>query len=266
MQAFIESSTGDRAVGSEFYRHIFEILEWGRRIWSDISKTDRGVVFELSFVRGVKRLYLTALHERLAVDKDAVCDFTKEDLAEQARQLVLETDAHPPVPLEADGYGFLLSFWMYPKGEALSILGWHHMQTAQQAEEADDKLHHFTESASCYIQAAEMFPEDDEYHPYYLKFALEAYWGGGVASRRECLALCNRIRLSIPKMAVFWQTSQIAKIRDEHLAVALEWERKQQGLLEGTVTLDGVIYIDCIKASVKCRNLAGEPNKKNITR
>ncbi|EDR15295.1 uncharacterized protein LACBIDRAFT_301385 [Laccaria bicolor S238N-H82] len=63
VRAFIESSTGDRAVGSEFYRHIFEILEWGRRIWSDISKTDRGVVFELSFVRGVKRLYLTALHE-----------------------------------------------------------------------------------------------------------------------------------------------------------------------------------------------------------
>ncbi|KIK02047.1 hypothetical protein K443DRAFT_6459 [Laccaria amethystina LaAM-08-1] len=212
VRAFVESSTGNRAVGSEFYRHILEILEWGRRIWSDISKEDRGVVFELSFVRGVKRLYLTALHERLAVDKDAVCDFTKEDLAELARQLVFETDAHPPIRSEADGYGFLLSFWMYPKGEALSILGWYHMQRAQQAEQADDKLYHFAESVSYYIQAAEMFPEDDEYHPYFLKFALEAYWGGGVASRRECLALCKRIRLSIPKMAVFWQTSQIAKI------------------------------------------------------
>ena len=116
------------------------------------------------------------------------------------------------------------------------------MQTAQQAGEADNKLHHFAESASYYIQAAEMFPEDDEYHPYFLKFALEAYWGGGVASRRECLVLCKRIRLSIPKMAVFWRTSQIAKIRDEHLAVALEWERKQQqALLEGTATLDSVI-------------------------
>ena len=63
MRAFIESSTGNRAVGSESYRHILEILEWGRRIWSDISKEDRGVVFELGFVRGVKRLYLIALHE-----------------------------------------------------------------------------------------------------------------------------------------------------------------------------------------------------------
>ena len=63
VRAFIESSTGNRAVGSEFYRHILEILEWGRRFWSDISKGDRGVVFELSFVRGVKRLYLIALHE-----------------------------------------------------------------------------------------------------------------------------------------------------------------------------------------------------------
>ena len=63
MQAFVESLNGNRAVGSEFYRHILEILEWGRRIWSDVSKEDRGVIFELSFVRGVKRLYLTALHE-----------------------------------------------------------------------------------------------------------------------------------------------------------------------------------------------------------
>lgn len=64
--------------------------------------------------------------QRLAVDKDAVCDFTKEELAELARQLVLETDAHPPAPLEADGYGFLLSFWMYPKGEALSFVLLHY--------------------------------------------------------------------------------------------------------------------------------------------
>jgi len=63
VQAFVESLNGNRAVGSEFYRHILEILEWGRRIWSDVSKEDRGVIFELSFVRGVKRLYLTALHE-----------------------------------------------------------------------------------------------------------------------------------------------------------------------------------------------------------
>lgn len=42
-----------------------------------------------------------------------------------------------------------------------SILGWYHMEAAFRSDEDGDRYHHFTESASYYIQAAEMYPEDD---------------------------------------------------------------------------------------------------------
>jgi len=124
-----------------------------------------------------------------------------------------------------------------------SILGWYHMEAAFRSDEDGDKYHHFTESASYYIQAAEMYPEDDEYHPYYLKIALEAYWLRG-APLRDSLALCKRIRIAIPKMLVFWEVSQMAEGRDESLKEALDWEVEQQrALVEDTKTLDSVVKV-----------------------
>ncbi|KIK02046.1 hypothetical protein K443DRAFT_6458 [Laccaria amethystina LaAM-08-1] len=242
MRAFMEKSAGNHIVGSDFYRHALDVLEWGRQTWPNVPKAERGVIFELSFVRTVKKLCLGAMHQRLC-HRDADCVFTKEDLAELARELVFETDANPPVPgdpLDAGGY---LSFWHHPKGEAFSILGWYHMEAAFRSDEDGDKYHHFTESASYYIQAAEMYPEDDEYYPYYLKIALEAYWLRG-APLRDSLALCKRIRIAIPKMLVFWEVSQMAEERDKSLKEALDWEVEQQrALVEDTKTLDSVVKI-----------------------
>ena len=42
----------------EFYRNAVEVLEWGARVWKDVPKSDRGAIFEPSFIRGVKRLHL----------------------------------------------------------------------------------------------------------------------------------------------------------------------------------------------------------------
>ena len=42
----------------EYYRNAVEVLEWGARIWKDLPKSDRGAIFEPSFIRGVKRLHL----------------------------------------------------------------------------------------------------------------------------------------------------------------------------------------------------------------
>lgn len=48
--------------------------------------------------------------------------FTKDDLAELARELTFETDANPPIPGEPLDSGGYLSFWHYPKGEAFSCV------------------------------------------------------------------------------------------------------------------------------------------------
>lgn len=38
-----------------------EILQWGRELWEDIPKDDRGAIFELTFLRGLRSLRLEYL-------------------------------------------------------------------------------------------------------------------------------------------------------------------------------------------------------------
>ena len=47
---------------------------------------------------------------------------TRDELVEFARDIVAETEANPPsLPTDLD-FGTVASFWMYPKGEALSCV------------------------------------------------------------------------------------------------------------------------------------------------
>ena len=45
----------------EFYRNALEILEWGSDLWKDVPNRDRGMIFDGTFIRAVKRLYLKSL-------------------------------------------------------------------------------------------------------------------------------------------------------------------------------------------------------------
>lgn len=54
---------GRHVAGVEFFTRAIDILEWGRRVWKDVPKDDRGAIFEVTFVRGVKRLYMSAMHQ-----------------------------------------------------------------------------------------------------------------------------------------------------------------------------------------------------------
>lgn len=40
-----------------------EVLRWGRKEWKDVSPVDRGVIFELTFVNGVRSLLVQAMQE-----------------------------------------------------------------------------------------------------------------------------------------------------------------------------------------------------------
>jgi hypothetical protein len=63
MRAFFSVSTKQYVPAIEYYSRAVEILEWGRHIWKDVSLNDRGPIFELTFIRAIKRLYMTALME-----------------------------------------------------------------------------------------------------------------------------------------------------------------------------------------------------------
>ena len=47
----------------ETYTSIIELLEWGRREWPNVPKEDRGVVFEKTFIRAIKKVRLENLHQ-----------------------------------------------------------------------------------------------------------------------------------------------------------------------------------------------------------
>lgn len=63
MSGFMANATGRYLAAFEFFSRAVDVLEWGCRIWNDVSVEHRGVVFELSFIRGVRRLQLSCMHE-----------------------------------------------------------------------------------------------------------------------------------------------------------------------------------------------------------
>ena len=45
----------------EYYNRVVEVLEWGRRVWKNETTEDRGIIFQDTFLRGVKCLRLDTL-------------------------------------------------------------------------------------------------------------------------------------------------------------------------------------------------------------
>jgi hypothetical protein len=64
MRGFIEGGMrGNHVVGEEFYRRTLDVIEWGRSVWKDVPRSDRGTIFDETFCRGVRAMHLEALME-----------------------------------------------------------------------------------------------------------------------------------------------------------------------------------------------------------
>ena len=62
MHGFIQSNLKLNSA-HQFLRHALEILDWGARVWNNVPRGDRGAIFDETFIRGVRRLYLILLME-----------------------------------------------------------------------------------------------------------------------------------------------------------------------------------------------------------
>ena len=49
--------------GVEYLKRALDLLQWGRTVWKDVPKSDRGVIFEDTFVVGVRSMYLKEFME-----------------------------------------------------------------------------------------------------------------------------------------------------------------------------------------------------------
>jgi hypothetical protein len=63
MGGYINASGCKFAIGLEYSTRVIDVLDWGRRIWSSVPVDDRGVIFELSFIRGVKQQRLMFMQQ-----------------------------------------------------------------------------------------------------------------------------------------------------------------------------------------------------------
>lgn len=61
MRGFIEGTVRRNHVAEvEFFGQAIEILKWGRSIWKNVPKSQRGAIFEETFLFGARSLYLEA--------------------------------------------------------------------------------------------------------------------------------------------------------------------------------------------------------------
>jgi hypothetical protein len=54
---------GKYHVEVEFLSRALEVLEWGRTAWKKVPVKDRGVIFEDTFIQGLRAMHLNALRE-----------------------------------------------------------------------------------------------------------------------------------------------------------------------------------------------------------
>ncbi|OBZ79655.1 Small glutamine-rich tetratricopeptide repeat-containing protein beta [Grifola frondosa] len=248
MRAFLESGLrSNHQLSSELYGRVVEILEWGRRAWKDVSRDDRGVVFEDSFLRGVRSMRLEVQMMGYAQDPGPNSKFPLADLLEDAQDMIREMEtATDDQPTDCDP-GFLMSFWLYPKGRAAAMIGFYHAQMASQCikdgEEDEVIRDHFVKAAASYVDAATTYPPDDENHVWFLHCALQAMYSCG-APVTVFLSTVKRLRLAIPDMNKIWEFSVNSPMHLHENAIQRDLELEkviQEKLEKGEYTLDSII-------------------------
>ncbi|KAF8215758.1 hypothetical protein K438DRAFT_1704631 [Mycena galopus ATCC 62051] len=240
MQGFISGSTGSHRVATEYFRSALDVIEWGRETWKDVSRSLRGDIFDLIFMRSVNRLFVSSVMDWVEAN-DAECDYTPQNVAKFAQDMIKELSLNTPEKIHEDQYhpnhpGHYAAAWTYPHADALGILGWFHLRLANTAKTAEDKTIHLAAAARNYMQSADTYPSDDEFSVFFKSLALDALLHQGTPLR-QTLPICKDIRNAIPAVMKIWEFSAMSKRRDVALQEVVDWEGKsQRGLFQGTLT------------------------------
>jgi len=107
------------------------VVNSGRTIWKDVSREDRGPIFDLAFVRGVKRMYMLSLFEAFSSGGKLNSSYKFEEVLQLAHEIIEEVKANPPEPDNTYHRGFIISFWDNAIGDAYSMLGHHHLESGK---------------------------------------------------------------------------------------------------------------------------------------
>ncbi|VDB94316.1 unnamed protein product [Peniophora sp. CBMAI 1063] len=200
--------TGDYSAGVDMYQKALDILEWGRQEWADVPKEERGVIFEDTFIRGVRSLHLDAYMKAWNPDQPSP-KITLEGVLELSTAQIEETRAHPVA--EGATPGFRLAFGDYIEGNALSAQAfyWTKVVTENKPKTSEEraKAHaNLIKASKLYSQAADKYPKDDEDHCIHKKYALDRLFLAG-APLSITMPLLKSILRDLPLCQAIWRWS-----------------------------------------------------------
>lgn len=211
LRAFMEGSIrGLHSLELEFLNTVLDILEWGRKVFRDVPREERGTVFDLTFVRGVRNMHLHALMETFAKNPTGNEQYL-EELLKRSNDLIREVDENPPSEsLRTTNPGFKLSYYDYCKGHALAMKGFYYNKMGNCQAESKDAIQSYSAAGHAYLAAAECFPLDDECYSWFIHCAIQAMWGCGTPVRVQLEAM-EKLRKSLPEVKKIWSCSQMSK-------------------------------------------------------
>ncbi|KAF7337581.1 Small glutamine-rich tetratricopeptide repeat-containing protein beta [Mycena sanguinolenta] len=163
----LAGSNGRHGVATEHFRNTVDLIEWGRDTWKDVSRSLRGDIFDLLFLRSVRRLFVASVMDWVEAN-DPGCDYTPQNVAKFAQDMIKELSQNTPEKTNEDQYhpnhpGHYAAAWTYTHADALGVLGWFHLRLSKTAKTAEDENIHLAAAARNYMEAAETYPDDDEF-------------------------------------------------------------------------------------------------------
>ncbi|KAF8332610.1 uncharacterized protein EI90DRAFT_3122362 [Cantharellus anzutake] len=170
-----------QAVG--LYKRALAVLDWGRKEWADANRKERGAIFDSTFVRGVRVLYVQTLvkaYEQTMSDKSH--PYNLREIMEVADRIQADCRDRPVKKILSSGKPasivFIQSYQRYPEGKARLCKAYYYLQQGRRAildgGDRADAYRDLRLSANEYRNAKEYFPRDDEYYSICLANALEA--------------------------------------------------------------------------------------------
>ncbi|EMD42333.1 hypothetical protein CERSUDRAFT_90950 [Gelatoporia subvermispora B] len=221
------------------YANALSTLEWGMSKWEDVLKEDRGVIFERTFIRGVRCLCMGAYHSndrRSHIGEEGL-----QKLKRLAQDVLDDIDAHPADSdlTHTHSAGFLIAFKTQPKAIAHVSLGLIHWKTAMhkstQQKSRDENL---AQALSHYRIAIDCSTADDEQRLYWETNVFEIMIEQEMPIERLLLQ-CQVIRELIPVCGMIWEKSAAWDTILQICSGILESEKSMyQGLLDQAWTLD----------------------------
>ncbi|KAJ3869181.1 hypothetical protein EV359DRAFT_77009 [Lentinula novae-zelandiae] len=250
---FVISRVGNNfQLGVEFHRNALNMINWGRKVWRDVPKSERGVIFDLSFRRGVWNMYLDTLmgaSAHVGIENLVLL----ETIFEEADALLQDLEKNPYDPNDFDhpDPGFKLSFFETIKGNAFASKALYHNMLGNFGKDrkVETVRKHYTSAMELYILAAACLPEDDENHPWYLNCAYN-FVETANAPTSLVMDVLGKIRISVPTMQKIWcqNPSHTKKFREDVYVKLLKIEEHAKSLIaQEVITLEGPFDWSIIK-------------------